>query len=585
MKSNKKSNKKIIIAAVVLCAIVMMALTACKGVFGNKETLAPIVVTDENGVPITNENGEAITIIPEGEVVEVTNANGEKVYDENGEVKTSVKYESQEVGIPVTNSKGEAVTDENGKWVTTKIWVPATTKEENQIIQKPLTDAQGNTATDNQGNVVTYTVISTTSDQNPTPNSSDYNSTFGGTGLDKFVDVAATKDGGFVALMLSDSRDGSIAGIDEAFKGQSSVIVKYDQNGKILWKKFIGGDNGCSLLSIAVDASDNIVAAGYTQSTNIGTHYDKYDCVIYKMNSSGDVQWTKTFGGKMSEGFNSVSVANDGTIIATGFCYSSDGSAAVLGIKTGESAGIVLKYSANGDIAFAKKIGSTTDELYESVVDSSGNIFIVGSFTSKNSASLFTPFGKADTGVVKLNSKGDIVWKYQFGGSAIERCSGITLSPDGGCVIVGRTQSDDHSLSELKNFGGYDAVIFKLTSGGALSWAKTFKGYYDDSFYSVVSSGNGYYVVGSSNSSNRDLKTVGNRGGLDGIVIKYSEAGEVQSVEGFGGSKADEFSAVCVLKNGKIIAVGSTLSSDGDLVGGSAVPSGTKTVGVVAKFK
>ena len=60
-------------------------------------------MTDENGVPVTDENGEAMTVVLQTEIVEVTNANGEKVYDENGNVKTSVVYIAQEVGVAVAD--------------------------------------------------------------------------------------------------------------------------------------------------------------------------------------------------------------------------------------------------------------------------------------------------------------------------------------------------------------------------------------------------------------------------------------------------------------------------------------------------
>ena len=568
-----------------MCVVVCVTLVACKKNGVNK--LDPIVVTDQNGVAYTDENGEVMTIIPEGEVVEVTNAKGEKVLDENGEVKTSIKYDSQLVGVPVTNKDGEALTDKDGKWITTGIWVPATSgTEASTIITMPLTDSNGVTVTNGDGEVITYTAISTVSPVDPSPNSSDYNSTFGGSGIDTFVDVAATGDGGFVALMTSSSKDGSLSGMNSGFGEQNSVLVKYDQEGKIQWKKFVGGNDGVSLVALDVDSDGNIAAVGYTKSTDVGEkNYGNYDAIVYVFKSTGEVKWTAMIGGTQAEAFNGVAFASDGSLVAAGFSYSRDGTAKVFGIPKRESAAVIAKYSASGKLEFSKIIGSTADALYGVDVDPEGNIYTIGSFSSNTANSLFTPYGKADGALIKFDSKGEKLWHYQIGGTKIDRFASLTASPDGGVVVVGRSESKDEGMTDIKNYGGYDAIILKFNAKGSLAWANSFKGYYDDSFFDVCAGNGGYYAVGSSNSSNRDFITIGNRGGLDGFVVQYSESGEVQSVEGFGGSNDDVFNAVCVLNNGRVIAVGNTLSSDGDLVGNGAVPSADRTVGVVAKFQ
>lgn len=579
-----KRNKIIISVAVFMCVAVMVGLVACKN--GSKK-LDPVVVTDQNGVAYTDENGEVMTIIPEGEIVEVTNAKGEKVYDENGEVKTSIRYDSKLVGVPLTDKDGNAYTDSKGNWLTTEIWVPATSgPESSSIITMPLTDSGGATVTNGEGEVITYTAVSTVSPVDPSPNSSDYNSTFGGSETDSFVDVAATSDGGFVALMVSASKDGSLSGISNKYGEQNSVLVKYDQDGKIQWKKFIGGNDGVSLMALDIDSQGNIAAAGYSKSTDLGEkNYGNYDAVVYMFKSTGEVKWFASIGGTQSEAFNGVTFNSDGSLVVSGFSYSHDGTAKQFGVPNKESAAVIAKYSSDGKLEFTKKIGSTADALYGIDVDSKGNIYTVGSFSSNTKNSLFTPYGKADGAIIKFDSKGEKLWSYQLGGSKIDRFASLTVTQDDGVIVVGRSESKDKSFDDLKNYGGYDAVIAKINSKGSLAWAKTFKGYYDDSFYDITAGNGGYYVVGSSNSANRDFITIGNRGGLDGIVVKYSENGEVQSVEGFGGSSDDVFNAVCVLNNGRVIAVGNALSSDGDLVGNSVVSNGEKTVGVVAKFQ
>ena len=57
------SNKKIVIAAIVMLLAVFCVMSACKKNIANSGDGEVVVVTDENGVPITDENGEAVTVV------------------------------------------------------------------------------------------------------------------------------------------------------------------------------------------------------------------------------------------------------------------------------------------------------------------------------------------------------------------------------------------------------------------------------------------------------------------------------------------------------------------------------------------
>lgn len=576
-------NKKLVIIALVLLVGVFITLSACKNLGGKGEV---VVVTDANGVPVTDENGEAITVVLETEVVEVTNANGEKVYDENGEVKTSIIYHSQEVDIPVTDDDGKAVTDKNGNVVTTRITVPPATGGP-VVSNVPMTDAQGNTAVDENGNVITYTTIFTTIPATPGDNSSNWGATYGGTNKDLFTAVEATPDGGCVALVQTSSKDGTLSGFSVGNGTPYSVIIKYGKDGKMQWQKPLSGNGALILNALDVDASGNIVAAGYSKASDAGyTNYGDYDSIIYKFNSTGDVQWVKNFGGSLTDGFNSISACPDGGYVCAGFTYSNDGNAQLLGLAHGAASPVVVKFDADGNTSFAKGYGSTSDTYNGVDVDSNGNIYVVGNFASVANNKVITSYGKADAVVQKLSSDGSLLWLKQFGGSKVDSFASVVALSDG-CVTVGRSQSSDHDFASLGNQGGYDGIIAKFgSSDGAVVWNTTFRGYEDEAFTCVKQGANGSFVVsGSSYSGNRDLKTVGNKGASDAIIVTFDASGNVASAQGYGGSREDVFNGVCVLSSGEIIGCGSSLSIDGDLVGSRVPSDGTNTVGMIARFK
>lgn len=573
-------NKKIIILSLVLLLAVFAALSACKGkkTEGGGET---VVVTDENGVPVTDENGEAMTVVLETTLVEVTNANGEKVYDENGNVKTSVIYIPQEVGVPVTDENGVPVTGENGEVLTTMIIVPPTTGGP-AVTSWEVTDANGNPVVDENGNPVTQTMIYTTNPATPGDNSSNWGATFGGTGNDNFVDTAAMSDGGFVALMQSNSKDGSMSALAGNSATPVPVLIKYKKNGTVAWQKAISSDRGIVVTGIAVDKNDNIAVSGYTKSTNLGfSAAGDFDAVLFKYNDRGDLQWTQSFGGSMTDGFEAVAASPDGGFVTVGYSNSSDGTGTSLGLSPQYSASLLVKYNADGGIVFMKAVGSTGDSLYDVDVDADGNIYTVGAFSS---GTPFQSYGRADAGVLKYTPNGDQIWVAQYGGSEVDSFPSVAASGDGGCVIAGRSNSADQSLNGLYNQGGYDAILVKFDANGKKAWHRNFCGFFDDAFTDIVATDDGFAAVGYSNSSNRDFRAVGNRGGSDAFVVTLSTDGKVNSVQSYGGSREDRFNALCRTTGGQIIACGSTLSVDGDLVGSGAQSDGQNTVGMIARF-
>lgn len=602
-------NKKLVGFALVILALVVVLVPACQKkklgqgtvVVVTDEAGEPVtdkngeyvteivykevvVVTDKNGVPVTDESGEAITVVLETEIVPVTNAQGEKVLDENGEEKTSIVYFPQDVEIPLTKPNGEIVTDEKGNVVSTEIVVPP--EHERIITELPVTDYLGNVAVDGDGNIVTYTVVYTTSNAKPgDTNSSNWGATFGGTSNDQFNDVVSTPDGGCVALLQTNSKDGTLLGLTNEATVPYMLLMKFNNNGKLQWQKAIFGNGALSLNALSVDKSGNIYAVGYANATNLGfDRYGDYDAVIYKFSSTGDVNWVKNFGGKMTDSFSDVCVCPDGNIVAVGMSSSFDGNAKTLGLKAGTSAATIVKYKPDGEIVYAKANGDTGDSFAAVDVSPDGSIYAVGNFSSKKDNSLFTPFGKADAAIAKFAPDGSRKWVKQYGGSKIENFRDIVAANDG-CVIVGRSQSSDNSLKALGNQGGYDAVAVKFDAVGKMVWDTAFRGADDDSFTSIKSTKDGYVVAGYSASGTRDFKTIGNKGLADGFVITLSKDGKVTSVQGYGGANEDQFASICVLNSGEYVACGNTLSTNGDLVGGSAESDGKNTVGMIARFK
>lgn len=72
------------------------------------------------------------------------------------------------------------------------------------------------------------------------PIAANFIKTFGGWNEDRFLGVSATSNG-YIAVGYSYSVDGDLLNIIKGF--QDAIIVKYDLNGNVVWKKTYGGSS------------------------------------------------------------------------------------------------------------------------------------------------------------------------------------------------------------------------------------------------------------------------------------------------------------------------------------------------------
>lgn len=75
-------------------------------------------------------------------------------------------------------------------------------------------------------------------------------------------------------------------------------LAKYDSNGNQEWIKQFGtsGDDAAYMNGLRVDANDNVLLAGYTDSNLGGENAGSYDAWVAKYDSNGNQRWIKQFG-------------------------------------------------------------------------------------------------------------------------------------------------------------------------------------------------------------------------------------------------------------------------------------------------
>jgi hypothetical protein len=336
------------------------------------------------------------------------------------------------------------------------------------------TSGGGGTSTGGQG----YPTTST---------GSTFAKTIGGSLTDIAFSVVQSSDEGYVVVGGTQSFGAG---------GWDIYVVKIDGSGNVQWTKTIGGSDIDLAASIIQSSDGGYVVAGLTQSFGAGG----FDIYVVKLDSSGNVQWTKTIGGSSYEWANSIIQSSDGGYVIAGYTES-----------FGEGGDMyVLKLDSVGNVQWTKTIGGGNDDVAISIIQSSDGGYVVAGYTESFKYSQGA--GGYDMYVVKLDSSGNVQWTKTIGGSGWDEARSIIQSSDGGYVVAGWTSSF--------GAGGSDFYVVKLDSGGNVQWAKTIGGNdYDEALSIIQSSDGGYVVAGGTESFGA--------GGRDIYVVKTDANGNV----------------------------------------------------------
>lgn len=110
-----------------------------------------------------------------------------------------------------------------------------------------------------------------------------------------------------------------------------------------------------------------------------------------------------------------------------------------------------------------------------------------GGFAVSGEAESFGTAG--DFFLLKLNSDGTLQWVRCYGGASSDPCFSMIMTSDNGFAMSGRTSSF--------GAGSADALVVKLSSAGALEWARTFGGAnYDGGWMMIQTSDGGFAAAG-----------------------------------------------------------------------------------------
>jgi hypothetical protein len=246
----------------------------------------------------------------------------------------------------------------------------------------------------------------------------------------EIVNITQTSDGGFIGIV----------------HGEDYNIIKYDIDFNIMWNKTYGGSDKDYAESIIQTKDGGFLVAGWSKSNDgdVNQNHGGYDIWICKLNSTGELIWSKSYGGTGSEGIskeNSVLETASGSFYIIGHTTSNNGNVSE---NNGGYDAWLVKINSSGEIEFEKTYGGTGDDFGRKIIEIDSKYTI--SVTVKSSNGYFSESGNW---VIQLDESGGILWKTNLPGTN----SGYINNTSNNEIIAVNTSASEFLLSKLDGSG------------------------------------------------------------------------------------------------------------------------------------
>ena len=338
---------------------------------------------------------------------------------------------------------------------------------------------------------------------------SGWSQTYGGSGDDEAYSVVRTTDGGYALAGYTNS---SGAGSYDFW------LVKTNSSGTMQWNQTYGGSDDDEAFSVIQTNDTGYALAGTTTSYGAG----ETDAWLVKTDSSGNMQWSQTYGGRAQDGAYSV-------------IQTSDGGYALAGPTDSYGAGSydfwLVKTNSSGTMQWNQTYGGTGDEQVWSVIQTSDGGYALTGYTNSFGA------GSYDFWLVKTDSSGNMLWNRTYGSSGDDEAECVIQTGDG-YAIAGYTNST--------GAGGLDFWLVKTDSSGTSQWSQTYGGADDEAANAVLQTSDaGYALAGFTGSYGAGI--------YDGFLVKTDSAGS--SVMPQSASFSIPYSAIVIVAITVIIVI------------------------------
>ncbi|MDB6035541.1 MAG: hypothetical protein JWM16_5879, partial [Verrucomicrobiales bacterium] len=340
----------------------------------------------------------------------------------------------------------------------------------------------------------------------------------------------------FVTGSFTGSASPGTTNLNSTGGSEDMFLSKYDSDGNFLWMVQTAGYSSEAGNAVTVDASGNAFVAGYFNGTvdfggtnTLNSYNGTTDGFLAKYSPGGALLWVRQMGGTGSDLARGVTVDRAGNAIVTGDFADTAMFGAVCLITKGSRDIFVAKYSPTGSVLWVQQAGGPSDDYGNAVaVDSSGNCFITGNFSSSLNlgGTNLSTFGGYDVVTAKFDKDGSLVWVRQAGTGNHDYGNAISVDTNGNAFVTGSYYGTMNlGSTNLPGFAYDDIFVAKYSPDGSVLWALssgTGNGY--DSGYGVAANKLGsFFIVGQfSGSGTFGTTNLSSYAGSDVFLTKFT---------------------------------------------------------------
>jgi hypothetical protein len=236
--------------------------------------------------------------------------------------------------------------------------------------------------------------------------------------------------------------------------------------GQVTFQKLFTGASDEYCYSVQQTADGGFILAGETDTYGAGS----FDAYLIKTDSTGTVQWVKTYGDTLYNWANSVRQTFDGGYIVTGGTE----------VGSGDDDIWVFKTDASGNIVWQLRTGSGGYDNSYDVRQTADSGYVVCGYQSGGVSS-------ADVAaLVKLSPAGMLLWSRVYAVAAGDAYAySMIETPGGGFAVCGEIY--DGSLS--------NGMVIRTDASGTVQWAHAYTSTADFWINSILPMPGGNYAV------------------------------------------------------------------------------------------
>jgi hypothetical protein len=233
-----------------------------------------------------------------------------------------------------------------------------------------------------------------------------------------------------------------------------AFIAKYaGWNGQLVWSRQLGTAGQETAYAVKTDDDLNVYVTGTTNGNLTRANAGGDDLFLAKFDPHGNKQFVTQWGSAGNDVPMGIDVTEFGTLTVVGF---TNGSLAY--DNQGGNDVFVAQYGKNGQQLWSRQLGSKGNEMaYGVSIDKDGTIYVAG---SNDTAIHGGHFGGQDAFLAKYYANGDRAWIRHLGTTSNDRAKGVGVSADG-VFIAGGTNGGTIGSSKL---GGQDFFIAKFSN-------------------------------------------------------------------------------------------------------------------------